>query len=119
MRPLLQTKLGKHGLGIVACSVAAFLFIVFVTSVGWGVGDARSGDVVRSESSFSPSERICFEVSRAMTVPVRWFIPSNSTSTTAAVAVFSMLSLAWGIIGYLSVVLLVRTARGRSSRARS
>src|SRR5262245_31629171 len=117
MRAVLPIGLGKHCIGIVACSVAAFLFILLATSAGWDVGDARSGDVVRPESSFSFFERVCFEVSRAMTSPVRWFRFSDSTTT--AVAGFSMLSLAWGAIGYLPIVMLVRTIRCRSLRTHS
>ncbi len=112
-----RTELRNHCLGIVACSVAAFLFLMFVTSVGWDVGDARSGDVVRPESSFSTFEKICFEISRAITIPARWF--RFSDSTTGEVAIFSMLLLAYGAIGYLSLRLLLRRVRHYSFKTHS
>ena len=117
MSATLRFALRNHGLCIVACSIVAFLILMFVTSVGRDFGDARSGDVVRPESSFSTFERMCFEISRVMTIPVRWF--KISDSTTVAVAAFTMLFLVWGTIGYLSVRLLIRTVYRRSVRSRS
>ena len=100
-----------------ACSVAAFLFLGFITSVGWDVGDATSGDVVRPESSFSNFEKMCFEISRAITIPIRWF--RESTPDAVAISIMLLLVLAWGAVGYLSLRLLVYTARRCSLRTHS
>jgi len=112
-----MTPLGfrMHGISIMVCSMAAFAVILFTTFAGWDVGDARSGDVVRPESSFSHFERGCFEVSRAMTAPARWFAYSDFNDATAF-AGFGLLSLMWGVIGYLPVALLVRAARPDSKK---
>ena len=83
----------------------------FVTSVGWDVGDTESGDVVQPESSFSSFQQISFEISRAMTSPVRWFRFGDSTA--AAVVGVSLLSLSWGFVGYLPLALFARTVQRR------
>ena len=114
MRFALPSATGKHCFGIVMFSLAAFFFILFVTYAGWDVGDAKSGDVVRPMSSFSSFERACFEVSRAMTAPMRWFRIGDST--TAAIAELSVLSLGWGFVGYTPLVRLVRTVRKRTQK---
>lgn len=113
-----MTLLGfrMHGIGIMVCAIAAFVVILFTSFAGWDVGDARSGDVVRPESSFSPFERGCYAVSHAMTAPLRW--TEFRDSGPAGFAAFGLLCLAWGTLGYLLIALLVRAAR-RSRSAHS
>jgi hypothetical protein len=113
MSTVRQIALRTHCLGIVACSVTVLLFLWFVTFEGWDVGDARSGDVVRPESSFSTFELICFELSRALTVPVRWFKFTNSTGI--GLTALAVTLVAWGALGYFAVLSAVRILRRRLS----
>ena len=114
MRTAFPIGLGKHLVGIILCSVAAFFFLLFVTYVGWDVGDARSGDVVRPESSFSLFERVCFGISHGMTSPLRLF--GFSEYTTSEIIGFCVLSLTWGVIAYVSAAAFIRILRRHYSR---